>query len=69
MAANVDLLVTSGQPSGASLGEIMGEMRDWMNANKIQPRAFKTVVSEGRLAFEVEFLTEDEAQLFRQRFT
>jgi hypothetical protein len=68
MAINADLMVFVPEASGSSLGEIMGKMRDWFNANRIEPRTFKTVVNGDCLAFEVHFQNENDAELFRERF-
>jgi hypothetical protein len=66
--ALADQLVFVPEASGSSLGEIMGKMRDWFNANQVEPRTFKTVTNGNRVGFEVHFQTVDAAELFRQRF-
>ena len=68
MAVNADLLVFVPEAEGGSLGDVMGKMRDWFNANQVEPRTFKTLTNGDRLAFEVHFHKEDEAELFRQQF-
>jgi hypothetical protein len=68
MAVNLEMSVYVPEASAGSLSEIMNRMREWFDVNKVQPRTFKTVVSGDCLAFEVYFQSEDDAELFRQRF-
>jgi hypothetical protein len=46
----------------------MNEIRTWLDAQKIQPVAFKTVGCPTGLGFEISFQNEREATLFRDRF-
>jgi outer membrane lipoprotein-sorting protein len=51
-----------------NLGDTMKEIRTWLDAEKIQPVVFKTVVSQAGIGFEISFRHEQEAEAFQQRF-
>jgi len=51
-----------------NLGDTMKEIRTWLDAEKIQPMVFKTVVGQAGIGFEISFRHEQEAELFQQRF-
>jgi hypothetical protein len=51
-----------------NLGDTMKEIRNWLDAEKIQPVVFKTVVGKAGIGFEISFRREQEAELFQQRF-
>jgi hypothetical protein len=51
-----------------NLGDTMKEIRNWLDAEKIQPVVFKTVVGQAGIGFEISFRHEQEAELFQQRF-
>jgi hypothetical protein len=40
----------------------------WLDAEKIQPVVFKTVVGQAGIGFEISFRHEQEGELFQQRF-
>jgi len=47
----------------------MRKIRSWLDHNKIQPVTFKIIsAGVGRLKFELDFRSEDEAFLFEQKF-
>jgi hypothetical protein len=50
------------------LGETMNDIRIWLDAEKIQPVEFKTVVSHAGIGFEISFQSEREATRFQERF-
>jgi hypothetical protein len=47
----------------------MSDIRAWLDSEKIQAAAFKTVVSRAGLGFEIEFHDERAAQRFQERFS
>ena len=51
-----------------NLGETMNDIRTWLDAEKIEPVDFKTVVSHAGIGFEISFETEQEAERFQERF-
>ena len=52
-----------------SLGEIMNDIRTWLDNRSIAPTEFKTASTEtGCVAVEIRFATQDEAYLFDQAF-
>ena len=54
----------------ADLGNTMGRIRSWFDANKIEPIEFKTVSQgNGAVTFMIRFRTEDEAGLFVRAFS
>jgi signal transduction histidine kinase len=69
MARSSPLSVRVEKPEGA-LGEVMNEIRSWLDSHNIQPTAFRTdKVSRGALAFDICFAGEHEARLFEQAFS
>ena len=51
------------------LGDLMNEIRSWLDGRKIRPIEFKTLSREtGGVILEIKFRTEDEAYLFEQAF-
>jgi hypothetical protein len=46
----------------------MGQIRTWLDANKIQPLIFQSIEIHGGTAFELRFQSEDEARRFEQEF-
>lgn len=53
----------------ASLADIMNLIRLWLDSHKIEPAEFKTdTVKPGAIALDIRFKSEDEAQLFEQKF-
>ena len=51
-----------------NLGKTMNDIRTWLDAEKIQPVDFKTVVSSAGIGFEISFQSEQEAERFQERF-
>jgi hypothetical protein len=51
-----------------NLGKTMNDIRTWLDAEKIQPVEFKTIVSHAGIGFEISFRSEQEAERFQQRF-
>jgi hypothetical protein len=47
-----------------NLGDTMKEIRSWLDAEKIQPVVFKTVVGRAGTGFEISFRHEQEADGF-----
>lgn len=52
-----------------NLGKTMKDIRMWLDAEKIEPTDFKTIVGRGGLGFEISFRSEQEARHFRERFS
>jgi hypothetical protein len=53
----------------SSLGETMNEVRLWLDSHKIEPVDFKTVpLDGGRVAFDIRFQSQEEANLFQRAF-
>jgi hypothetical protein len=53
----------------ALFGQIMSDIRSWLDHKKIQPTEFRSgPTAPGIVAFEIGFNREDEAQLFEQTF-
>ena len=55
-------------PLTVPLGRTMNEMRTWLDGRKIQPLDFRPVPTPKGFAFEIRFLSEDDASLFKQDF-
>jgi hypothetical protein len=54
---------------GGSVGLLIGEMRTWLDHQRIQPIEFKTAtLGMGNITFDVEFGNVDQAALFRAAF-
>jgi hypothetical protein len=51
-----------------NLGNTMNAIRTWLDAEKIQPVDFRTVVGHAGIGFEIGFRTEQEAERFQRRF-
>ena len=52
-----------------SFGEIMNDLRAWLDHRKIQPTFFKAADNaEGGVGFEIAFNSEEEAFLFEREF-
>jgi hypothetical protein len=57
------------KPEDVSTSEMMSQLRDWLDANKIQPTLFKTgVQTNGIIAFEITFASAELAALFNSQF-
>jgi len=53
------------KPFEMSYADAMRGLRTWLDHKKIQPTAFK-VATDGRIGFEMSFLTEQDALAFRR---
>jgi hypothetical protein len=51
-----------------NLGNTMNAIRTWLDAEKIQPVDFRTVVGSAGIGFEISFRLEHEAECFQRRF-
>ena len=56
------------RPTGTPIGDILNEVRSWLDRNRIEPIEFKTAVGRKGIGFEIRFRTEDEAQRFQREF-
>src|SRR3954453_10209086 len=57
------------KPEGTLFGDILNDMRAWLDDNDIQPVLFKSIpMRDGGYVFYLHFQTEDEASKFRSRF-
>lgn len=52
-----------------NLGKTMKDIRIWLDAEKIEPTDFKTIVGHGGIGFEISFRSEQEVRHFRERFS
>ena len=50
------------------LGNTMNDIRTWLDAEKIQPVDFRTVVGSAGIGFEISFRLDHEAERFQRRF-
>jgi hypothetical protein len=54
---------------GVTLGDIMNDIRLWLDGHKIEPVGFITIpVDQPGAAFDIKFQHEEEAELFDQAF-
>jgi hypothetical protein len=56
------------RPAGTPIGEIMNEIRSWLDRNKIEAVDFRTVVGHEGIGFEIRFRTEQDAERFQREF-
>lgn len=57
------------KPRDVSACEMISQFHDWLDANKIEPRLFQSgVQTNGTLAFEVTFVSAEDAALFNSQF-
>jgi hypothetical protein len=57
------------KPQDVSGGEMISRFHDWLTANKIEPRLFQAGVQiNGTIAFEVTFVSAEDAALFNIQF-
>ena len=68
MARNPSFNVRVERPAN-ELGTAMNEIRSWLDLNKIQPAGFKADTKAASVAFEINFVHEDEARRFESIFT
>jgi hypothetical protein len=62
------ILVKLERPTGTPFGEIMNEVRSWLDSQKIEPIDFKPVVSSQGIGFEISFRAKEQAELFQRTF-
>jgi hypothetical protein len=56
-------------PLGTPLGQLMNEIRTWLDSEKIQPSYFRPIVGVTvGFGFEIGFRSEEDATRFRQWF-
>ena len=68
MALLTPVVVQAENSRNASLDKTMREIRTWLDAERIEPVHFKTVVGRAGLGFEISFRHERQAQRFQERF-
>jgi hypothetical protein len=56
------------KPASLSFGKAMSQHHTWLDANKIQPTAFKPDFINGVIGFEIGFKSQHEAALFDKEF-
>ena len=70
----VNLVLTSAikievnRPVGTPIGQIMNEIRSWLDENRIEPVDFRTLVGREGIGFEIRFRTEQEGERFQRAF-
>jgi hypothetical protein len=64
----VERLATPTVIRAQNLGKTMNDIRTWLDAEKIEPIVFKTVVCRAGIGFEISFQNEQEAARFQERF-
>ena len=62
------LTVHFARPPGTPLGDLMNEIRSWLDSNWIQPVEFRSTVSEREIGFSIRFRGEAQASLFERAF-
>ena len=60
--------ITVNRPAGTPIGQIMNEIRSWLDENGIEPVDFTTLVGREGISFEIRFRTEGEAERFQREF-
>ena len=68
MALAVPLTVQIERKLDRSFGDLMSEIRSWLDHQKIEPILFKQIGEDG-LRFEMVFASEEAADLFRRQFS
>lgn len=66
MAFDPSFIVHIEKKPDGSLGQTMNDIRAWLDHRNIQPALFKT--ANHGAGFEIAFIKEDEAHLFRHEF-
>jgi hypothetical protein len=56
------------QTPGTRLGELMNDVRSWLDSNKIESAGFKPISDSPRIGFEIGFGTQHEADRFQREF-
>jgi len=70
----VNLVLTSAikievnRPVGTPIGQIMNEIRSWLDENRIEPVDFRTLVGHEGIGFEIRFRTEEQGERFQRAF-
>src|SRR5690348_907754 len=69
MALSPPFVVRVEKKPERSFGDIMNDIRTWLDHRKIEPISFKPVAKADRgVGFEIGFISGDEARLFDQEF-
>jgi hypothetical protein len=55
MSVRAPVVVQAGNSKNLPLGETMGDMRTWLDSERIEPVHFKTVAGGAGLGFEISF--------------
>jgi hypothetical protein len=55
-------------PVGTPLGNIIHNVRPWLDRHKIQPVEFKSEIRNGIITLDIRFRSQDEAYLFERKF-
>jgi len=53
MALPDPITITIERSIGTPFGEIMGQVRSWLDSNKIEPAYFKPLTRNGGIGFEI----------------
>ena len=56
------------RPAGTPIGQIMNEIRSWLDENGIEPLDFTTLVGREGIGFEIRLRTEEECEHFQRAF-
>ena len=68
MVLAIPIRIEFNRPPGTPIGQIMNEVRFWLDENKIEPVDFKTVVGREGIGFEMRFRKEEEGDRFQRAF-
>ena|SRR5215216_4909520 len=60
--------ITVTRPAGTPIGQIMNEIRSWLDENGIEPVDFTTLVGREGIGFEIRLRTEVESERFQRAF-
>jgi len=69
MARSAPIKIQVSPPVGVSLGNLMNEIRTWLDSQKIQSSVFRSTTSDVGFGFEIGFEREEDAERFRERFS
>jgi hypothetical protein len=62
------LVVRTERQAVNSIGDRMGDMRAWLDRNKVELAAFQPIRIRGGVAFDAQFRNAEQAALFRAAF-
>ena len=68
MRSQDPLVVRTVAESACSIGCRMGDMRDWLDLNRIELSGFRPITLDGEVAFDAQFRDLKHAALFRAAF-